>query len=129
MAVLFLGRGNLGALPELKWVTVDGEQRAVCELRIFFDRRVPDGDGGFVDRGGFWRDVSYWGKRAEAMACLLVKGARVAVQGVEMEERWTDKASGEERSKAVVAADFIDIDPISVETVVFKSRSAETATA
>ena len=53
MANHFEGRGNLAAAPELKQVEVDGEQRTVAELRIYFDRSVPDGDGGFEDRGGF----------------------------------------------------------------------------
>jgi single-strand DNA-binding protein len=49
------GRGNLAAAPEFKRVEIDGEERAVAELRIYFDRSVPDGGGGFGDR-----DVSFF---------------------------------------------------------------------
>jgi single-strand DNA-binding protein len=121
---MFYGHGNLGAQPELKFVTVDGEQRSVCELRIYFDRRVPNADGEFEDRGGMWRDVSVWGKRGEMLARMLIKGVRVAVLGVEMEDRWTDRESGEERRRPVVSAESVCIDPICIETVIFKSRSA-----
>ncbi|MGH8531652.1 MAG: tyrosine-type recombinase/integrase [Gammaproteobacteria bacterium] len=46
---------------------VVGEPRTVTELRVYFDRQVPDGNGGFEDRGGFWLPVHLWDKaRAKA---------------------------------------------------------------
>lgn len=77
----FAGRGNLGADPELKHVEIDGKPRAVAALRIYFERPVPDGDGGFTDKGGFWLPVNLWGPKAETIAKLLRKGARVRVEG------------------------------------------------
>ena len=35
----------------------------VAELRVYFDRSVPDGDGGFEDRGGFWLTANLWGEQ------------------------------------------------------------------
>ena len=77
----FAGRGNLGADPDLKHVEIDGEPRAVAALRIYFDRPVPDGDGGFTDKGGFWLPVNLWGPKAETIAKLLRKGRTGARRG------------------------------------------------
>ncbi|MBK6743062.1 MAG: hypothetical protein IPG66_08825 [Hydrogenophilales bacterium] len=35
MSNVFVGKGNLGTAPTLKRVSVNGEDRAVCELRVF----------------------------------------------------------------------------------------------
>jgi single-strand DNA-binding protein len=101
MANRFGGRGNLAAAPELKQVEADGEPGTVTEQRIYFDRSVPDGDGGFEDRGGFWLTANLWGEGAELAANLLRRGARVHVLGTLGRDTWTDKDSGEERSAFV----------------------------
>ena len=110
MANRFEGRGNLAAVPELKRVQVDGEERLVAELRIYFDRQVPDGDGGFTDRGGFWLTVNLWGDRAEVVSNLLPKGARVHVTGTLVQDTWNDKESGEERRALELLADYVSLD-------------------
>ena len=68
MSNSFTARGNLAAAPELKTVTVNGENRQVAEMRMYCDRPIPDGDGGFKDKGGFWLNVSRWGAAAEHSA-------------------------------------------------------------
>ncbi len=110
MANRFEGRGNLAAVPELKRVQVDGEERLVAELRIYFDRQVPDGDGGFTDRGGFWLTANLWGDRAEVVSNLLPKGARVHVTGTLVQDTWNDKESGEERRALELVADYVSLD-------------------
>jgi single-strand DNA-binding protein len=50
----FIGEGNLGQDPELRAVQSGGGDKAVANLRVYFDRRVPDGGGGFEDKQGFW---------------------------------------------------------------------------
>jgi len=124
MANRFEGRGNLAAAPELKQVEVDGEQRAVAELRIYFDRSVPDGDGCFEDRGGFWLTANLWGERAEQVASLLPKGARVHVTGTLVRDTWTDKDSGEERSAFELVADHVSLDLGRVENVALRQKEA-----
>ena len=126
MANRFEGRGNLGARPELKTVQVDGEERLVAELRIYFDRRVPDGDGEFVDRGGFWLTANLWGERARQIAELLPKGARVLVTGTLVQDTWADRESGEERRAVQLVADHVSLDLGRVEGV--RLRLPETAT-
>ena len=117
MANRFEGRGNLAAAPELKHVQVDGEERLVAEMRIYFDRRVPDGDDGYTDRGGFWLTASLWGVRAELAANLLPKGARVHVNGTLVQHTWNDKDSGEERRATELVADYVSLDLGRVEGV------------
>jgi single-strand DNA-binding protein len=117
----FAGRGNLGADPELKHVEIDGA-RAVAALRIYFDRPVPDGDGGFTDKGGFWLPVNVWGPKAEVIAKLLRKGARVRVEGTLVQDTWEDRETGEPASRIEVQADSIDLDLARVEAITFRAK-------
>jgi len=64
----FRGTGNIADAPTLKTISVNGEDRKVAELRVFFDDYKPDEQGGFTQSGGFWLDVSVWGDaRAEGV--------------------------------------------------------------
>ena len=124
MSNRFEGRGNLGSDPVLKYVDVSGEKRAVCELRVYFDRQVRDGDE-WKEQGGFWLDVAYWGRRAEQAGKLLAKGCRVFVVGTLVQETWADKTTGEERHKLVLDADSVDLDLIRLESVKFVEKRGE----
>jgi hypothetical protein len=64
MSNQFSGIGNLGTDPVLHEVTVNGEERQVAEMRVYFDRSVPKENGEYRDEGGFWRTVSLWRARA-----------------------------------------------------------------
>lgn len=125
MSNTFTGVGNLGAAPSIRYVDVAAEgggkkeKRPVCDLRLYVDRRVPDGKGGFVDRGGFWLTASLWGPRAEKAAALLSKGARVTVSGTLYVHAWTDKENGEERSELRLDADDVSLNLLRVEAVQF----------
>jgi single-strand DNA-binding protein len=127
----FRGTGNLGAAPTLKHVTVKGEDRAVCELRIFFDEYSRDEKGEIQQSGGFWLTGSVWDRRAESTARLLRKGARVRVEGRLREESWEDKESGTPKSEFRLAVDDIYLALSRIESVQFKERSgaAEEASA
>lgn len=119
----FIGRGNLGAAPTLRHTEQDGESVPVANLRVYFDRPKSDGSGGFEDKGGFWMDVALWGPRAEAAARLLPKGARVRVEGEQFESTWSDRETGEERSRLEVRASAVDLDLSRVEEVTFRQRN------
>jgi single-strand DNA-binding protein len=93
MSNTFVGTGNLGATPVLKHVQVNGEDRAVCELRVFFDEYGSDAQGELQQTGGFWLSGSIWDRRAEAAAKLLRKGARIRVEGRLRQEIWEGKAA------------------------------------
>ncbi len=80
MSNQFNGEGNLGQDPEIKTVKVEGTDQTVCNLRIYFDRPIPVGDG-YQDKNGFWLDVEIWGKRGQNVCRLCNKGNRVSVAG------------------------------------------------
>lgn len=118
----FIGRGNLGADPELKHIEIEGGSRTVVGLRIYFDRPVPDGEGGFTDKGGFWLPVNLWGPKAEVIAKLLRKGTRVRVEGTLVQDTWDDKETGEPNSRIELQADSVDLDLARVESVTFRPK-------
>ena len=115
------GVGNLGANPERKSVIVDDEEKPVVNLRVRFDRRVPDGKGGYVDKGGFWRDVSVWkGPLGDRIMTHLRKGARVFVRGTERARNWVDDHEQERETYSIVA-DYVAPDLVGVESISFAS--------
>jgi len=118
----FIGKGNLGGKPALKYVDTKAseEARPVAEMRVYFDHRRPDGDGGYRDEGGFWADVTIWGTKAETAARVLPKGARVCVFGTLYKQRWTDKQTGQPREEDAILADDITLDLLRVEEIALR---------
>lgn len=121
MTRMFSGTGNLGTQPALKQVEVDGEERSVSEMRIYFDRRVRQDDDAYVEDGGFWLTVSVWGWRAEAAAKLLPKGARVFAQGRLREDAW-EGDDGETRTQLRLDADYLTVDLLCVDELKVRSK-------
>ncbi len=120
MSNSFTARGNLAAAPELKTVTVNGENRQVAEMRMYCDRPIPDGDGGFKDKGGFWLNVSRWGNAAAHAARVLDKGFRIKAEGTLVQNNW--EKDGEKFSRLELTADDITLDLSRVESVTQRSR-------
>ena len=56
-----------------------------------------------------WFNLKVWGKQAQVAADYVRKGALLGITGSIAEERWTDRASGEERSKLVVRVGRLDL--------------------
>ncbi|MGR9108744.1 MAG: single-stranded DNA-binding protein [Gammaproteobacteria bacterium] len=123
MSNRFSGDGNLGKDPELRFVPVKGEQRAVAEMRVYFDRQVQKDHGEYRDEGGFWLTVSLWDGRAEQAVKVLKKGARIRVEGVLRLETWED--NGQERSEMRLSANRIAIDPICIESLIYRNGARE----
>lgn len=121
MSNQFTGIGNIGTEPALHHVKVNGEDRQVAEMRVYFDRSIPKDDGEFQDEGGFWLTVSLWGARAKQVVELLKKGARVQVDGILRSESWEDEA-GTPRSALHLTANKIGIDPVCLESVTYQPR-------
>jgi single-strand DNA-binding protein len=59
-------------------------------------------DGWKRDSKPLWLNLKIWGKTAEIAANYVRKGSMIAVSGQLENETWTDKGSGEERSKIVL---------------------------
>lgn len=69
--------GNLGADPELRY-TQSGE--AVLNIRMATTESYLDGEKVRKERTD-WHNVTIWGKRAEALGKILVKGSSILVEG------------------------------------------------
>lgn len=120
MSNTIIASGNLGTTPELKSVTVVGEQRQVADMRVYFDRPVPDDQGGFTDKGGFWRTVSVWDKRAEHATRILRSGMGVRIEGTEVLHSWDN--DGEQRTQMQITAHSITLELPRVESVTMRER-------
>ncbi len=117
----FKGTGNIGQTPALRAVKVNGEDRSVMDLRVYFDRRIPMKDGSYDDDGGFWLTVSVWGSRADNAFKLLTKGMRIEVTGPLRLETWEN--DNEVRTEFRLTADKITIDPICLDSVIVRKRT------
>jgi single-strand DNA-binding protein len=117
----FRGTGNIGQAPTLRTVKVNGEDRSVVDLRVYFDRRILMKDGSYEDDGGFWLTVSVWGSRADNASKLLSKGMRIEVIGALRLETWENDI--EVRTEFRLTADKISIDPICLDSVTLRKRT------
>ena len=95
--------GRLGADAELR-ATSGGTE--VLSFRLAVNDRVKSGTE-WVDHTN-WVGVVVFGRRAGALAPLLVKGAKVAVEGKLRFSEWAE-AGGGRRSKLEIVADVIEL--------------------
>ncbi len=123
----FSGVGNLGDKPKHKAVQVGDEARDVLELRLYFDRPVPDGEGSYADKGGFWLNANLWGNRAKPLSDLLDKGMRVRVEGTLIQETWEDR-DGEDRSAMKLDLDAVALELVRVAGIEMRQREGSAAT-
>ncbi len=125
---LFLFDGNIGGAPELRWQPgnerSNGESRPLLKFNVKYDRLVKtqDEENPYEDKGGFWVDVSYWGKDAEDLSKLLQKGMRVKISGELRMDSWEDKNTGELVNGMAVTASDISICPRRIESISMKVR-------
>lgn len=90
--------GNLGADPELRR-TAGGT--SILRLSVAVNERVRDASGGWESRAN-WISCVVFGRRAEALAQRLAKGARVAVSGRLHESRWMQDDQRRSRVELIV---------------------------
>ncbi|MFA0044984.1 single-stranded DNA-binding protein, partial [Vibrio sp. 10N.261.51.A1] len=75
----------------------------------------------YEDKGGFWVDISYWGRDAEALSKLLQKGMRVRIEGELRIDTWEDKNNpGQIASGMALTASLITIMAQRVDAVLLK---------
>jgi single-strand DNA-binding protein len=84
--------GRAGRDPEVRYFESGS---AVANLSIAVDRfrREDDPD---------WFEVEIWGKQAQLAADYLRKGQLFGLEGRLEQSKWTDRATGEQRSKVVI---------------------------
>jgi len=92
--------GNLGADPELRIVA--GGQ-SVLKMRVATSERFTDKDKQVQERTE-WHRVTVWGRRAEGLAKILRKGARIVVEG-RLHTSSYDKDGQKHYSTEIVALD------------------------
>ena len=91
--------GNLGADPEVRFLP-DGSKTA--------DLSVATTDKWKDKQTGEWREVTEWHTvrlykgLADVAGEYLKKGSQVFIEGSIRTERWTDKDSGEDRSRKTI---------------------------
>ena len=95
--------GNLTRDPEIRYT---GSGTAVCSLGLAVNRTYKTQSGELREDPCFI-DVTAWGKQAESCNNYLKKGAPVFVEGTLRFETWTDKTSGQNRSKHTISADTV----------------------
>ena len=94
--------GNLGDMPELRHTN---SGTPVCSLSVCVNQRVKSG-GEWKDKPN-WVKVTFWGKRAEAIANNLKKGQHVAIIGRLDQNKWQD-AQGNKYSRLEVIGEDIE---------------------
>ncbi|AZL70077.1 single-stranded DNA-binding protein [Pseudomonas oryziphila] len=110
--------GNVGNAAEHRsFANGNKDPRHMLRLNVMFDNSIPDGQGSYKDRGGFWANVEWWHQDAERFAALFQKGMRVVVIGRAIMDTWTDKQSGQEVSALKVEASRVAILPHRVEQI------------
>ena len=97
------GSGNLTREVELR-ATKSGAEVAL--LRVAFNTRRPDGQGGWADKPNYL-DVEVWGGQAKNCADWLKKGSRVFIDGELDYHEWEDRNSGQKRSALRVRAQTV----------------------
>jgi single-strand DNA-binding protein len=61
------------------------------------------------DEAPDWFNLTIWGKQAQVAADYVKKGSQIAVSGRMTSEKWTDKTTGEEKTKPVVVVERITL--------------------
>ena len=97
--------GNLTRDPELK-ATAGGT--GVLSMGVAVNERRKDPATGEWGDYPTYVDCVVFGNRAEALARILAKGAKVAVHGRLRQDRWQDQ-DGRSRSRIEVVADEVDL--------------------
>ena len=120
MQNMFIGKGNLADSPDLKRMNNkrDGKEFVVASMRVFFGRYGEDGKGGVEQIGGFWREVEIYGKKAEACAKHLRRGARVLVIG-EVREFQARNDDGQEVQVMKVVAEDVALQLSRIDSIVY----------
>jgi single-strand DNA-binding protein len=101
--------GFMGAMPEMRF-TANGAP--VTNFSLATNRYWTD-QAGEQRKATDWHRITTWGRLAEVVKAYMAKGKRVRVIGHLEYQSWTDKTTGEPRSRAVIVASqvlFLDYD-------------------
>jgi single-strand DNA-binding protein len=91
--------GRVGRDPEVRYFESGS---MVANLSIAVNRNSRD------DKPD-WFNLEIWGKQAQVAADYVRKGSLLGITGSFKVESWTDRATGEDRSKPVIRVDRLDL--------------------
>ena len=94
--------GHAGRDPELRFFESGS---CVCEFTLAVNRPPKDGQ----PQDPLWVSCKAWGKTAQVAGDYLHKGSKVAIIGRLEIEQWSDRSSGELRSKPLVVIDRLEL--------------------
>jgi single-strand DNA-binding protein len=94
--------GNAGRDPELRFFESGS---CICEFSLAINRPPRDGQ----EQAPLWVNCKAWGRTAQVAGDYVRKGSKVAVVGRLEIEQWTDRSSGEVRSKTLVVVDRLEL--------------------
>ena len=98
--------GTLGQDPEVRY-TPGGT--AVCEVSMAINRQWFDKQSNQKKEAVTWVTVVMWGRTAEVAGEYLRKGSPALIGGRLEESTWTDKESGQKRSKLKVVCETLQL--------------------
>ena len=96
--------GRLVKDAELK----QGAGLPVGFFTVATNRKKKDRNGNYVEEASYL-NVTVYGKYAETIIPVLKKDAKVCVTGSIKQERWTDRETGQSKSRVVITADSVQI--------------------
>ncbi len=98
---MFAVIGNVCQPIELRYTP---QGTAVCNVAIAHNRKWRDASGNQQENTTYF-DITCWGGQAETASKYLKRGDKVAFNGHIEQDTWTDKESGQQRSKIKFVAD------------------------
>ena len=99
---------DLGSAPNGKDFGYTQSGVAIATISIASNRSRKQSDGSYMDEVSYF-DIHLYGKTAENLKPYLVKGQKIAVEGVLKQERWQDKQTGNNMSKIVINANSVQL--------------------
>lgn len=97
--------GNLTRDPEVRYT---GSGMCVTTFSLAVNDSKKNTAGQWEDVAGFF-DVKMFGKRAESLSKMLVKGQKVTVSGKLAFETWSESKTGQRRSKVSIIASDVEL--------------------
>lgn len=105
--VILLGRltRDLGADERSFGYLQNGTCKAVVSIAVNNSKKT---DGQWVDEASYF-EVVIWGKTAENLKPYLTKGQQIAVEGRLKQDRWQDKQTGNNMSRVIINAEYVQL--------------------
>ncbi len=92
--------GRAGADPEIKYFD---SGRTLCKLPLAVDRRTRNNDK------PDWFNLEIWGRTAEIAGDYVRKGSLIGIQGSLKIETWSDRNTGNQRSRPVILVNRLEL--------------------